>query len=62
VLLHRAAGFAVFAGVMAVLFMSLFAWAAPMIDGISAGFKGFGHIIHNALGDGIFTDFSSSTA
>ncbi|HET9989205.1 MAG TPA: ferrous iron transporter B, partial [Kofleriaceae bacterium] len=57
VLLHRAAGFAVFAGVMAVLFMSLFAWAAPMIDGISSGFKGFGHLIHDALGDGIFTDF-----
>ncbi|MEO8843301.1 MAG: ferrous iron transport protein B [Kofleriaceae bacterium] len=57
VLLHRAAGFAVFAGVMAVLFMSLFAWAAPMIDGISAGFKGFGHLIHGVLGDGIFTDF-----
>jgi ferrous iron transport protein B len=57
VLLHRAVGFAVFAGVMALLFMSLFAWAAPMIDGISAGFKGFGHIIHHVLGDGIFTDF-----
>ena len=57
VLLHRAAGFAVFAGVMAVLFMALFAWAAPMIDGISGGFKAMGHGLHSVLGDGIFTNF-----
>ena len=57
VLLHRAAGFAVFAGIMAVLFMSLFAWAAPLIDGIDHGFKAFGGALRDLLGSGIFTDF-----
>ena len=57
ILLHRGIGFAVFAGVMVVLFMSLFTWAAPMIDGIDHGFKAFGHAIRDVIGDGIFTDF-----
>jgi ferrous iron transport protein B len=57
VLLHRAAGFAVFAGIMTVLFMSLFAWAAPLIDGIDHGFKAFGGGLRDLLGAGIFTDF-----
>jgi ferrous iron transport protein B len=57
VLLHRAAGFAVFAGIMSILFMSLFAWAAPMIDGIDHLFKAFGAGLRDLLGTGMFTDF-----
>jgi ferrous iron transport protein B len=57
VLLHRAAGFAVFAGIMTLLFMALFTGAAPMIDGISSAFKAFGKDLHGLLGNGIFTDF-----
>jgi ferrous iron transport protein B len=57
VLLHRAAGFVVFLGVMTVLFMSLFAWADPLIDGIDHGLKAFGGELRNVLGASIFTDF-----
>ena len=57
VLLHRAIGFAVFAAVMAVLFMALFAGAAPLIDGIDHGLKALGAEVHRLLGDNIFADF-----
>ncbi len=57
VLLHRVIGFAVFMAVMAVMFMSLFWWAAPVMDGIDHGFKALGGLLREALGDGIVTDF-----
>jgi ferrous iron transport protein B len=57
VLLHRAAGFAVFAAIMSILFMSLFAWAAPLIDGIDHMFKALGAGLRDLLGTGMFTDF-----
>jgi ferrous iron transport protein B len=57
VLLHRLAGFAVFMAVMTVLFMSLFWWSAPAIDGIDRGFKALGGELRDVLGSGIFTDF-----
>jgi ferrous iron transport protein B len=57
ILLHRGIGFAVFLGVMAILFMSLFAWADPMIDAIDRTFKFTGDELRGVLGDGVFTDF-----
>ncbi|HEY5945876.1 MAG TPA: FeoB small GTPase domain-containing protein, partial [Kofleriaceae bacterium] len=57
VLLHRGFGFVVFAAVMTVLFMSLFAWADPAIDLIDRAFKFAGSGLKDLLGDGIFTDF-----
>ena len=57
VLLHRAAGFAVFLGVMAVLFMALFTGAQPLIDAVDHFFKSIGSELRGVLGAGIFTDF-----
>jgi ferrous iron transport protein B len=57
ILLHRAAGFAAFIAVMSVLFMSLFWWAAPVMDAIDGLFKWGGDQLHAVLGDGVFTDF-----
>jgi ferrous iron transport protein B len=57
VLLHRVAGFAVFVAVMTVLFMSLFWWAAPVMDAIDALFKWSGAQLQSALGDGVVSDF-----
>nr|HEX4314424.1 ferrous iron transport protein B [Kofleriaceae bacterium] len=57
VLMHRVAGFAVFLGVMAVMFMALFWWSTPLIDGIDHGFKALGELVRDQLGDGIVTDF-----
>ncbi len=57
VLMHRVAGFGVFLAVMAVMFMSLFWWATPVIDGINEGLKAGGDALRDRLGDGVFTDF-----
>jgi ferrous iron transport protein B len=57
VLLHRVFGFAVFLAIMGVLFMSLFAWADPLIDAIDSAFKWAGGELRVALGDGVFSDF-----
>jgi len=57
VLLHRVIGFAAFLGVMTIMFMSLFAWADPMIDAIDRGFKWGGDELRGVLGAGVFTDF-----
>ena len=57
VLLHRVAGFAAFLGVMTVLFMSLFWWAAPVMDAIDQLFKWGGAQLEAVLGAGVFTDF-----
>ncbi len=57
ILLHRALGFIAFMGVMTVLFMSLFTWAAPVMDAIDHGFKWVGGELRALLGGGIFSDF-----
>ena len=57
ILLHRVVGFAAFIGVMTVLFMSLFWWAAPVMDAIDRLFKWSGDQLQRVLGDGVFTDF-----
>jgi ferrous iron transport protein B len=57
VLLHRVAGFAVFLGVMTLLFMALFAGADPLVSLIDRGLKTGGAALRELLGAGIFTDF-----
>jgi len=57
ILLHRVAGFAIFAAVMFVVFMALFAWADPAISGIETVFGWVGHGVRDLLGDGILADF-----
>jgi ferrous iron transport protein B len=57
VLLHRAAGFAIFSGVMFVVFMALFAWADPAIGVIEQAFGWLGDQTRAGLGEGIAADF-----
>ena len=57
ILLHRVFGFAVFMAVMAVMFMALFAWSEPAIDGVDRLFKFLGGELRGVLGSGILTDF-----
>ncbi len=57
ILLHRVFGFAVFLGVMALMFMTLFAWSAPAIDGVDHFFKWCASELRGVLGDGVFSDF-----
>ena len=57
VLLHRVFGFAVFVGIMFVVFMSLFAWADPAITLVEDAFAWVGDRARDLLGEGIATDF-----
>ena len=57
ILLHRVAGFAIFTGVMFVVFMALFAWADPAIGLIETAFGWLGDQTRAGLGDGIAADF-----
>ncbi|HTJ41684.1 MAG TPA: ferrous iron transport protein B [Kofleriaceae bacterium] len=57
ILLHRAGGFAIFVAIMFVVFMSLFAWTAPVIDAIDHSFAWSRAHLHTLLPDGIIGDF-----
>ena len=57
VLLHRGAGLVVFAGVMFVLFMSLFAWSEPAIELVESGFSWMARGARAVLPEGIAQDF-----
>ncbi len=57
ILLHRVAGFAVFVGIMFVMFQALFAWADPAIVLIEDLFAWFGEQVSAVLPPGIFNDF-----
>jgi ferrous iron transport protein B len=57
ILLHRVGGFAIFVGIMFVVFMSLFAWTAPAMDGIDSVFRWTRDEIHLHLPAGIAADF-----
>jgi ferrous iron transport protein B len=57
ILLHRVAGFAIFVAIMFVMFMSLFAWTAPVIDAIDGGFGWARGQLHEVLPRGIVSDF-----
>jgi ferrous iron transport protein B len=56
VLLHPAAGIAVFAAVMVLLFQSIFSWAVPAMDAIDAGFGELGRVSRAWLPAGWLTD------
>ena len=57
VLLHRGLGMIVFAGVMFVLFMSLFAWSDPAIAVVEKLFAWIGDLTRRVLPDGVIEDF-----
>ncbi len=56
VLLHPVAGVAVFVAVMILLFQSIFAWAAPVMDSIDTGFAELGVLSRAVLPAGRLTD------
>lgn len=57
VLLHRGWGTLAFAAMMTLLFLSLFAWSAPLIDGIEKIMAYLGGGLRDALGEGVWVDF-----
>jgi ferrous iron transport protein B len=57
VLLHRGFGFAVFVGVIFLMFMSLFAWSDPLIGAIESVFELAKGGVRAVLGVGLVSDF-----
>ena len=57
VLLHRGFGLVIFAAVMFVVFMSLFAWSDPAITAVETAFAWLGDQARAILPDGIVEDF-----
>jgi len=49
VLTHRALGSLVLVGVMSAMFLSVFQWAAPLMDLIERGFQGVGDLVTRTL-------------
>ncbi len=56
VLTHRVAGTLVFAGLMTLVFLSIFAWSAPAMDALEGLFSSIGEALagSNVLGGGAF--------
>ncbi len=57
ILLHRGFGFVAFLAVMGIMFMALFSWADPLVDGMDFLFKAGGTALSRALGEGLLTEF-----
>ncbi|MBB5745644.1 ferrous iron transporter B [Brevundimonas variabilis] len=52
-LLHPVAGLLILLGLLFVMFQAVFAWAAPAMDGIDAGFALFGGVVAGFMPDGL---------
>jgi ferrous iron transport protein B len=57
VLIHPAAGFVVFLGIMFVLFQALFAWAEPVMNLVESVFAALGGLVKRGVGEGLLGDF-----
>ncbi|MBX9616045.1 MAG: ferrous iron transporter B [Caulobacteraceae bacterium] len=53
VLLHPVAGLVILLGLLFVMFQAVFAWAAPLMDGIDAGFIALGGLVATVVPDGL---------
>ncbi len=56
ILIHKVWGLAIFAVIMAVLFVSIFWLAAPIMDGLSAGVEWLGGLASSRMSDGPLKD------
>lgn len=52
-LLHPVAGLVILLGLLFVMFQAVFAWAAPAMDGIDAGFSLLGSVVAGFIPDGL---------
>jgi ferrous iron transport protein B len=52
VVLHPVFGLAILAGLMFLIFQAVFSWAAPLMDGITAGITALGELVTGAMPDG----------
>ena len=57
VLLHPVAGLAILLSLLFLMFQAVFTWAAPLMDGIDAGFTWLSVMVGQGLPDGLIKDF-----
>jgi len=57
VLLHPVAGLAILFSLLFLMFQAVFTWAAPLMDGIDAGFTWLSVMVGQMLPDGLIKDF-----
>ena len=57
VLLHPVAGLAILLSLLFLMFQAVFTWAAPLMDGIDAGFAWLSVVVGQVLPDGLIKDF-----
>ncbi|MFN9848666.1 MAG: ferrous iron transporter B [Alphaproteobacteria bacterium] len=62
VLLHPVGGLVILLGLLFVMFQAVFAWAAPLMDGIDAGFAWLSVFVGQYLPDGLIKDFIADGA
>ncbi len=54
---HRVSGTIILAAVFTLLFVAVFSWAAPLMDGVDAAFAWFGGVLASAAGPGLLGEF-----
>jgi ferrous iron transport protein B len=57
VVLHPAAGLAILALILFVMFQAVFAWAQPLMDLLSSGFAALGELVQQTLPAGLLQSF-----
>ena len=56
ILMHRAFGPFIFAGILLLVFQAIFTWATPMMDLIESGMIGLGGLVRSVMPAGMVTD------
>src|SRR6202171_4367849 len=57
VVLHPVAGLAILALILFVMFQAVFAWAQPLMEGLSSAFAALGQLVHDTLAAGLLQSF-----
>lgn len=56
ILIHRAFGPLIFAGILLIVFQAIFSWATPLMDLIETGMIGLGGLVRSVLPAGMIAD------
>jgi ferrous iron transport protein B len=57
IVLHPVAGLAILALILFVMFQAVFAWAQPLMEGLSSAFAALGQFVHDTLPAGLLQSF-----
>jgi len=57
VVLHPVAGLVILALILFVMFQAVFAWAQPLMEGLSSAFTALGQLVHDTMPGGLLQSF-----